>query len=244
VTIRAVVFDAGETLVHPTPSFPGLFARVLADHGAERSPEEVVEASTAVMHRFAEAASQGDLWTLTPEASRTFWAGVYDLMLGALAVPNTDGVHEGLHDAFTDLANYELFDDVAPVLRSLAEQGFVLGLVSNFEAWLDELLELLGVRDAFAVRVISGLEGVEKPDPAIFLRALDRLGVAPHEAVYVGDNPEFDVDPPAALGMSPVLIDRRGRHEGFDAAPRIDDLRRLPEVLGAGPASARWEPAS
>lgn len=244
MTIRAVVFDAGETLVHPTPSFPGLFARVLAEHGASRSPEEVVEASAAVMHRFAEAANEGDLWTLSPEASRAFWGGVYDLMLDALRVPDADGVREGLHDAFTDLANYDLFEDVRPVLGALAEEGFVLGVVSNFEAWLEELLGLLGVRDRFAVRVISGLEGVEKPDPAIFLRALDRLGVAPHEAAYVGDNPQFDVDPPAALGMTPVLIDRRGRHEGFEAAPRIDDLRLLPEVLGAGPASVRWEPAS
>ena len=49
--------------------------------------------------------------------------------------------------------------------------------------------------------------------------------------MYVGDNPEFDVDPPAALGMFTVLIDRRARHEGHEGV-RITDLADLPAVLG------------
>ena len=89
----------------------------------------------------------------------------------------------------------------------------------------------LDVRDAFPVRVISGVEGMEKPDPRIFELAMSRAGVAAEDSVYVGDNPEFDVDPPAALGMFTVLIDRRGRHEGHDGA-RITDLAELPGVLG------------
>ncbi len=79
---------------------------------------------------------------------------------------------------------------------------------------------------------ISGEVGVEKPDPRIFLLALERAGVDAAETVYVGDNPEFDVWPSAALGMTPVLIDRRERfpdHEGL----RITDLRDLPTVLEA-----------
>ena len=83
----------------------------------------------------------------------------------------------------------------------------------------------------FAVRVISGIEGVEKPDPRIFRLALERAACA-RDAVYVGDNPEFDIVPTAALGMFPVLIDRRGRHPGHVGA-RVTDLGDLPEVLGA-----------
>ena len=48
--------------------------------------------------------------------------------------------------------------------------------MSNFEAWLEDLLALLGVRDRFPVRVISGIEGYEKPDPRMFRVALDRRG--------------------------------------------------------------------
>jgi putative hydrolase of the HAD superfamily len=227
-----VLFDAGETLVHPAPSFPELFARIVAEAGHERDPDDVVAASAAVRRRFSEAARDGLLWTLTPESSRSFWLGVYEQMLRALDLPSADGLRDTLYEGFTDLANYALFDDVVETLDALAGAGVTLGIVSNFEAWLDDLLATLGVRERFAVLVISGLDGMEKPDPRIYELALARASVAAGEAAFVGDNPEFDVDPPAALGMFPVLIDRRERHPHHDGA-RITDLRALPDVLEA-----------
>ena len=231
MTYRAVFFDAGETLVHPAPTFPDLFASIVTREGFPRAPEDVIAASSVVMDRFSEAARDRVLWTTSPERSRAFWLGVYERMLDALDLPSRDGLRDTLYREFTDLRNYALFDDVRGVLDDLAAAGLSLGIVSNFEAWLDELLAALGVRDAFPVRVISGVEGIEKPDPRIFELAMSRAGVGPEGSVYVGDNPEFDVDPPAALGMFTVLIDRRDRHEGHDGA-RITDLSDLPAVLG------------
>jgi putative hydrolase of the HAD superfamily len=227
-----VLFDAGETLVHPAPSFPELFARIVAEAGHERDPDDVVAASAAVRRRFSEAARDGLLWTLTPESSRSFWLGVYEQMLGVLDLPSADGLRDTLYEGFTDLGNYALFDDVIETLDELAGTGVTLGIVSNFEAWLDDLLATLGVRERFPVLVISGLDGMEKPDPRIYELALARASVAAGEAAFVGDNPEFDVDPPAALGMFPVLIDRRERHPHHDGT-RITDLRALPDVLEA-----------
>ena len=227
---RAVFFDAGETLVHPHPSYPELFAEVLAREGHPRSAEDVSAASRVVLHRFSEAARDNVLWTTSAERSRAFWTSVYDRMIESLDLPAGDGLADTLYRTFTDRSNYALFDDVRPALDALARTGVLLGVVSNFEAWLEDLLADLAVRERFAVRVISGSEGVEKPDPRIYALALERAGVEAADAAYVGDNPEFDVDPPAALGMFPVLIDWRGRHGGFGGA-RVADLRELPEVL-------------
>ena len=227
-----MLFDAGETLVHPAPSFPELFARIVHEAGHDRDPDEVVAASAAVRRRFSEAARDGLLWTLTPKSSRSFWLGVYEQMLRALDLPSADGLRDTLYEGFTDLGNYALFDDVPETLDALAVSGVTLGIVSNFEAWLDDLLAALGVRERFPVRVISGLDGIEKPDRRIYELALARAGVAAGEVAFVGDNPEFDVDPPAALGMFPVLIDRRERHPQHDGT-RVTDLRALPDVLEA-----------
>lgn len=229
---RAVLFDAGETLVHPAPSFPELFSQIVRDAGHERDPDAVVAASATVLQRFSEAARDGDRWTLTPESSRAFWLSVYEHMLASLDLPSADGLRETLYAGFTDLDNYALFDDVTEALDGLAAAGVALGIVSNFEAWLDDLLAALGVRDRFPVRVISGVEGLEKPDPRLYRLALERAGASAGEVAFVGDNPEFDVAPPAALGMFPVLIDRRGRHPEHDGA-RITDLRALVDVLEA-----------
>jgi REG-2-like HAD superfamily hydrolase len=230
--LRAVLFDVGETLVHPAPSFPELFSVVLAAEGHGRSPEAVIDASRAVFHRFSEAARDVELWTTSPERSARFWKSVYERMLGELDIPDDGHLADVLYATFTDPANYELFDDVEPALDELEAAGLALAIVSNFEAWLEDLLGRLGVRDRFGVRVISGREGVEKPDLRIFELALERLSIEAADAMYVGDNPEFDVVPAATLGMTPVLIDRRGRYLDAEGT-RIADLRELPRLVRA-----------
>src|SRR6478752_7708896 len=79
--LRAVLFDVGETLVHPAPSFPELFSTVVAAEGHTRSPDAVIDASRAVFHRFSEAARDVELWTTSPERSARFWKSVYERML-------------------------------------------------------------------------------------------------------------------------------------------------------------------
>ncbi len=229
----AVFFDAGETLVHPHPTFPDLFAEILAREGHDVSPERVRERTHVVYERFRSAAEANELWTTSPERSRRFWHEVYTIFFRELDIPNANGLIDVVYGEFTDLANYRLFDDVPPVLERLRDAGLVLGVVSNFEEWLERLLEELGVRPFFDVRVISGVEGVEKPDPRIFELAMSRAGVTPERSVYVGDNPEFDVEPALAVGMFPVLIDRRGRFEGDEVScARITELGQLPELIG------------
>jgi putative hydrolase of the HAD superfamily len=227
---RAVFFDAGETILHPAPSFPELFADVLAGFGHAVDEDTIRDGLQAIPQRFVQAAERRELWTTSPERSRAFWTSVYDHFLESVELPTGDGLQTALYAAFTDVRNYALFDDVPPTLDLLSRAGFRLGLVSNFESWLDDLLVHLGIRELFDVRVISGVEGVEKPDPAIFELALERGGMRAEEAVYVGDVPALDVAPPRALGMGAVLVDRRGRYPTFEG-PRVIDLRDLAQHL-------------
>jgi putative hydrolase of the HAD superfamily len=233
VRFRAVFFDVGETLVHVEPSFADLFVTVLAGGGHERSVDEVRDASAHIYARFSEAARERSMWTTSPERSREFWTSVYDRMLGELGVPDGNGLASTLYREFTKMENYVLFDDVRPTIAALQELGLFLGVVSNFEAWLEDWFGLHELIETFPVRVISGIEGIEKPDERIYRLALERASVDAADAAYVGDNPEFDVDPPAALGMFPVLVDRRDRFPDH-AGARVRDLRELPAILEAG----------
>jgi putative hydrolase of the HAD superfamily len=232
VRFRAVFFDAGETLVHPAPSFPELFARIVTEQGHPREPVAISDGLTMVSDEFRRASRDQALWTTSPERSRRFWLGVYDRFLRVLDLPREDGLAETLYAAFTDRRNYASFDDVPLALRTLAEAGVTLGVISNYEAWLEDLLADLGLAPMLPIRIVSGIEGVEKPDPAIFHLALERTGFPAEEVVYVGDVPDFDYHPAAALGMFAVLIDRRERHGDFSGT-RVTDLRDLPAVLGA-----------
>ncbi|MFM8998836.1 MAG: HAD family hydrolase [Actinomycetota bacterium] len=231
MTVRTVFFDAGETLLHAHPTFPDLLASTLRDAGHDVDPDAVHDRIHLMAEAFSAAAAAGDLWTTSAASSRRFWGDVYAVLLDELGVAADRDLVERLYATFTDHANYVLFEDVLPTLEALRDGGIRLGLISNFEDWLVGLLEALGLTAFFETRVISGLEGLEKPDPAIFHLALDRLGVEAAASAYVGDSPEFDMAPASALGMLPVLIDRRDRHPEVPAT-RIRALTELPPLLG------------
>jgi putative hydrolase of the HAD superfamily len=224
--LECVLFDAVDTLLAPAPSFQGRFVAVAAEHGV---PLEEAAVDAAVAAAVREAAWPED-WT-DPATQRAFWLGFYREVLGSLG-HTTEELAEALFQAFSDPAGYRLFDDVRPALDELAGRGITLGLVSNFEPWLDEVLALQGITDRFAAVAISGTLGVAKPDPRIFKAALDEAGADPAATVHVGDQPVNDVAGALAAGIIPVLIDRFGRHPDADGAHRVEDLAGLLELVG------------
>jgi putative hydrolase of the HAD superfamily len=231
VKYRAVFFDAGETIVYPHPSFPELLSEVLRAQSHEVDPTAIREKLHLVADIFTTAASQGELWSTSPERSRAFWGRVYGRLLGELGVPYAGGMAAAITATFTDPGNYRLFPDVLPTLERLRSAGIRMGVISNFEEWLERLLESLGVTPFFDVRIISGVEGVEKPDRRIFEIAIERAGVRPEDCVYVGDSVSFDIEPAGSIGMFPVLVDRRGRVPDHPGA-RVTTLLDLPAAIG------------
>jgi putative hydrolase of the HAD superfamily len=228
---RAVFFDAGETLVHPHPSFPELVVEVLREAGHDVDPALIREKLHVVSDRFLRAAQEKELWSTSADRSREFWSDIYRTLLAEMALPFSDDLAGAFYRTLTDVSNYRLFADALPVLQRLRAEGLTMGVVSNFEEWLERLLESLAVASFFEVRVISGVEGYEKPDLRLFEVALDRVGVEAAESVYVGDHPFFDTEPASALGMFAILIDRRGRYPDHPG-PRITTLDHLPSLIG------------
>ncbi|HYU57683.1 MAG TPA: HAD-IA family hydrolase [Actinomycetota bacterium] len=229
--IEAVFFDAGETLIHPDPSFPELFAAVMADAGHPLEPEVVSQTATVASKRFQELATTRTLWSTNAEVSRAFWLELYADFLKGMGIDSDHAaLAEALYETFSDPGSYAVFPDAIPTLETLRDRGLALGLISNFEEWLELVLEARELTPFFPVRVISGSVGVEKPDPQIFRIALERAGARAEDAVYVGDHPFFDVEAAEAVGMRGVLIDRRERYPDHPG-PRLPDLKGLPDLL-------------
>ena len=232
--VRAIFFDAGETLLYPHPSFSELFAEVLREQGRVVDPTRVQEVVSAYSKRFTDTvvSGEGRLWSTSRDRSKDMWRGIYEAFFQELGIDgDRERLFEALYGRFTDLSSYRLHPDALPLLDRLTATDLVLGLISNFEEWLERLLEALEVQHYFDVTVISGVEGVEKPDPEIFRIALARAGVEAGGAVYVGDHPFFDVEAAREVGMVPVLVDRPERHPGVDAI-RVTSLEDLPAAIG------------
>lgn len=82
---------------------------------------------------------------------------------------------------------YEVLPGVREALRRLTAHGLALAVVANWDVSLHEQLRRQGLADAFAAVVTAAEVGAAKPDPAPFLAALGRLGVASGRALHVGD---------------------------------------------------------
>ena len=225
--LDCVLFDAGDTLLAPAPSFQGRFVAVAADQGLPLE-EAAVDAAIAAAVR---TAAWPDDWT-DPATQREFWMGFYREILTSLGHAD-DGLQlaEALFASFSDPASYQLFDDVRPALEELAGRGITLGVVSNFEPWLADILALQEIDHLFATVAISGVLGVAKPDPGIFEAALAEAGAGPAATVHVGDQPANDVAAARAVGITPVLIDRFARYPEPDGAHRVEDLGGLVKLV-------------
>jgi putative hydrolase of the HAD superfamily len=225
--LDCVLFDAGDTLLAPAPSFQGRFVAVAADQGLPLE-EAAVDAAIAAAVR---TAAWPEDWT-DPATQREFWTGFYRDVLTALGHAD-DGMQlaEALFASFSDPASYALFDDVGPALEELAGRGVTLGVVSNFEPWLADILALREIDHLFATVAISGVLGVAKPDPGIFEAALAEAGADPSTTVHVGDQPANDVAAARAVGITPVLIDRFARYPEPDGAHRVEDLGGLVKLV-------------
>jgi putative hydrolase of the HAD superfamily len=135
-----------------------------------------------------------------------------------------------LAELLVDSLRFELMPDALPALDALAARGARLGVVSNWDCGLPDVLAGLGVADRFGAIATSATAGAAKPAPAIFLEALRRLGVRPAEALHCGDSPAHDCAGARAAGIGAVLIDRRG--DTPDApCRRIGSLLALTEMI-------------
>jgi putative hydrolase of the HAD superfamily len=118
------------------------------------------------------------------------------------------------------------FAQAAETLAGLRARGLRTAVVSNADGRVEALLRGAGLGPHLELVVDSHFEGVEKPDPEIFHRALSRLGVRAERAIYVGDIYAIDVLGARAAGLAPVLIDAVGAYPDVDC-PRIESLSEL-----------------
>jgi putative hydrolase of the HAD superfamily len=88
----------------------------------------------------------------------------------------------------------------------------------------------LGIKTYFETIIVSEWEGVKKPDPLIFKKALEQLNVSPDESIYVGDHPENDVSAAQKAGMRGIWK-KDSQWGSFETDFIIDDLAELPLIM-------------
>ena len=154
----------------------------------------------------------------------------YATLLKSVGVAPAERLCAQIYSEFQRVENWRGYPDAIPVLRELKARGYRLGVVSNWEEWLDQLLAALGMSDVFEVMMRVRQFGPTSPDPSIFLEALRALDVRPDAAVHVGDSLRDDVCGAQAAGIRAILIDRSDRFPDA-GVERVLNLSELLSIL-------------
>jgi putative hydrolase of the HAD superfamily len=153
-------------------------------------------------------------------------------VLAALGIDDPDTVADlvRLEREFFSTARVHLHEDSLPVLRELRARGVRTGLVSNCSHSTRREVERLGLDREMDAIVLSFEIGARKPQPEIYLAALDRVGAAkPSEAVFVDDQVEY-CGGAKAVGIDTRLIVRDGFEPPEGYAPDPDGHREIGDL--------------
>jgi len=226
--LEAILFDAGGTLVRIDYAFVAARA---ADLGFRVSEAELLHGEAAARRAIdARARSRGAVEG--SDASRV--PGYFESLLRAAGLPEgaVAPVLAAMQAGHAESSLWRVpLEGVFDTLRGLGARGVRSAVVSNSDGRVREKLAALGLTAHVEFVLDSFEEGVEKPDPEIFRRALRRLGVAPERAAYIGDIYSIDAVGARAAGLQPVLIDPTGAYAASDCAT-ITSLRELLGALG------------
>lgn len=188
--IRAVIFDMYETLIthYRTPLY--FSAEMAADAGI---PPDRFRA----LWRATEAARSTGKMTLEAALEMILReTGCYsDTLLAALAAKRV-AVKE---DCFR-----HLHPEIVPMLSRLKEKGILIGLISNCFSEEAAVIRQSSLFPWFDAVCLSWEQGIQKPDPKIFRRCVDALGLGAAECLYVGDGGSYELEAAEALGMKAV----------------------------------------
>jgi HAD superfamily hydrolase (TIGR01549 family) len=226
--LETLFLDAGGVLVVPNWDrvADALAAEGVADADADRL-------RTAEPHAKRELDTPEGVRASTDE--RRGWT-YFHLVLAHAGIPRSESTDRALLELRRYHRESNLWEtvpeDVGRALPRFRALGLKLVVVSNANGTVRAKLERLGLLAHFDHVLDSHEEGVEKPDPRLFERALVRAGAARETTLHAGDLYEVDVVGARAAGIEAVLVDRASLYEEADC-PRVRDLVGLADLLEA-----------
>jgi FMN phosphatase YigB (HAD superfamily) len=229
MTIRAILYDAGRTLVHPRPLAADIWDFLAAQLGV------VIERDRPlpdVGHFYYARLGEDGLGAYdSDERARSFWTEYYvhALLEAGIDLPNGQLVSAAhvLYDWYQLPEQWLPYPETLEALERAHDHGLKQGVVSDWGTDLIPLLHAHEITRRLDFVVASAAVGAAKPHAEIFRYALDRAGMRPSDVVYVGDSYVADVLGARAVGIMPVLIDRENRAPALDCAV----VRSLLDVL-------------
>jgi putative hydrolase of the HAD superfamily len=226
--IKAVFFDLYQTLVHYQPSQEELEAAALKNLGIDATAAALRHPIMKANEFISQQIAKKPLSRRSREETMALYTEYQRIVLKEAGIAADEKIVMSLlgmmQQAKMDLV---LFDDVIAALDNLKKRSFKLGLISNIEQNMSETLDRLGLSARLDIIVTSQDAGFTKPKLEIYQYALNKAGVKPEEAVYIGDQYQVDIVGAKGAGMQGILIDRDNYYQEKLDCPKLKSLKDL-----------------
>lgn len=185
ITHKALLVDAVGTLVVPSQPMAQIYKEIGEKYGVEYSEAEILN-----RYRWAYGQPWGRSRLRYVDDGKPFWQYIVKSSTGC---SDSQYFEELYHYYATDKAWHLCDPDAESVFKALRNSGVKLAVVSNFDTRLRPVLRALNCDHWFDAVAVSAEVAAEKPNPTIFLKACELLGVKPEEVVHVGDDRRNDI---------------------------------------------------
>ncbi len=226
---EVIFFDAAGTLIETRGGVGEIYSRVAREFGFEAEPQ-ILQQNFAHLFRQQPpmAFPAGTPAAALMELEKGWWRNLVKAVFAGLgSFPRFDEFFDEIFERFRGPELWRVYDDVAPALTDLKRRGLKLGVISNFDSRLYDVLRICALDGFFDSIHASTCVGAAKPDAAIFRAALNYHAVEARQAWHIGDSPREDVEGAAAIGVNAVLLDRDNRFAENASANRITNLHQL-----------------
>ena len=210
---KAVFFDVGGTLLRVHPSVGDVYAQYSKHYGFSGTAQELNSRFGMEWEKMGGMESLGT--TKGVEAEKKFWSElVHKVFEMSGGLRDFDEFFEGVYDAFRSKEHWRVFEDVleSGILDQLKNKGIKLGVISNWDSRLPEILGSMGLAQYFDFILASTVVGSAKPDSFIFEEAIRLSGITAGEACHIGDEIKADFYGARQAGLDAVIIDRADKY--------------------------------
>ncbi len=210
---QVIFFDAVGTLFGVDGSVGDIYASLAQHHGITVDPSTLNQAFFRAFKAAPEMAFPGIEPAAVPEQEYRWWRVITQQTFSSAGVLDRfvdfDSFFADLYAHFATAEPWVLYPDVVPALERWQLRGIALGIISNFDTRLYQVLEELNLASYFSSVTISSEAGAAKPDPLIFATALQKHGCEASLAWHVGDSKADDMAGAKAAGLHGILIARQ-----------------------------------
>ncbi|MGL5034947.1 MAG: HAD-IA family hydrolase [Microcystaceae cyanobacterium] len=209
---QVIFFDAMGTLFGLQKTVGEIYGDRAQSFGVTVNPEQLNRAFFQVFKMAPPLAfPESDAVTLA-RLEFNWWRAIaaqsFD-QIGALGLfKDFDLYFEELYQYFATKEPWFIYEDVIPTLDYWQKKGVKLGVISNFDSRLTQILRLLDLEKYFTKIIFSSNCAIAKPDPQIFYLALEKYGILPAQAWHIGDSLKEDYQGAKMAGLTAFLIER------------------------------------